>query len=208
MSQSYKVFINNRPFSFMSDAGAYANIPGTLVVNYDSAETLSLMIDLAHSENVFFKHVIVLHNDPSRVLLKIEKLAKVIEAAGGAVRNPEGKLLMIYRRDKWDLPKGKIDKGETPEKAALREVEEECGISGLKITRTLSPTYHTYKEGEKLILKKTHWYEMTTSDSSKLVPQTEEGITKVEWCDKKAVAAATENTFHSVIEVLHETQID
>jgi len=188
----------------MSDAGAFANTPGTLVVNYDSVATLSLMVDLAYSEEVFFKHVIVLHNDPSRLLHKLEQLSKVIEAAGGAVKNLEGKLLMIYRRDKWDLPKGKIDKGETPEKAALREVEEECGVSGLKIVRTLSPTYHTYKEGEKLILKKTHWYEMRTNDAKHLVPQAEEGITKCEWRNKAGVAEALNDTFHSVIEVVSE----
>lgn len=204
MPQSYKIFINNRPFSIMSDAGDAANVPGTLVVNYDSAETLSLMMDLAHSEEKFFRHVIILHNDPSRVLHKIESLTRVIEAAGGAVKNSEGKLLMIHRRGKWDLPKGKIDKGETPEKAAVREVEEECGISGLKITRTLSPTYHTYKEGEQLILKKTYWYEMSTSDSKTLVPQTEEGIAKCEWRNEAGVAEALKDTFHSVVEVVSE----
>ncbi len=204
MPQSYKIFINNRPFTLLSDAGAAANIPGTLVVNYDSAETLSLLMDLAHSEEKFFKHVIILHNDPSRVLHKIETLTKVIEAAGGAVKNSEGKLLMIHRRGKWDLPKGKIDKGETPEKAAVREVEEECGVSGLRIVRSLSPTYHTYKEKEQLILKKTYWYEMTTSDSKVLVPQTEEGISKCEWRDAAGVAEALKDTFHSVIEVVSE----
>jgi 8-oxo-dGTP pyrophosphatase MutT (NUDIX family) len=207
MQQSYKIFINNRPFSLMSDAGAAANVPGTLVVNYDSPGTLSLMMDLAHSEEKFFPHVIILHNDPSRVLHKIESLTKVIEAAGGAVKNSEGKLLLIHRRGKWDLPKGKLDKGETPEKAALREVEEECGITGLKITRTLSPTYYTYKEGGNLILKKTYWYEMTTSDSGKLVPQTEEGISKCEWRDEAGVAEAMKDTFYSVIEVVNDLKM-
>lgn len=204
MPQSYKVFINNRPFTLMSDAGAAANVPGTLVVNYDSAETLSVMMELAHTEEYFFPHVIILHNDPSRVLHKIESLTKVIEAAGGAVKNSEGKLLLIHRRGKWDLPKGKIDKGETPEKAALREVEEECGVSGLKIVRTLSPTYHTYMEGEKLILKKTHWYEMSTDHAKKLIPQTEEGISKCEWRNEAGVAEAMKDTFHSVEEVVAE----
>jgi 8-oxo-dGTP pyrophosphatase MutT (NUDIX family) len=204
MQQSYKIFINNRPFSIMRDAGGAANIPGTLVVNYDSPGTLSVMMDLAHSEAKFFPHVIILHNDPSRVLHKIESLTKVIEAAGGAVKNSEGKLLMIHRRGKWDLPKGKLDKGETPEKAAVREVEEECGVSGLKITRTLSPTYHTYMEGEQLILKKTYWYEMSTSDSKQLVPESEEGISKCEWRNEAGVAEALQDTFHSVIEVVSE----
>lgn len=204
MPQSYKVFINNRPFTLVGDAGAAANVPGTLVVNYDSAETLSLMIDLAYSEPKFFAHVIVLHNDPARVLHKVEQLCKVIEAAGGAVKNSEGKLLMIHRRGKWDLPKGKIDKGETPEKAAVREVEEECGVSQLQIVRPLSSTYHTYKEDGRIILKKTWWYEMTTADTGKLVPQAEEGITDVKWKDAKGVAEALKETFQSVIEVVSE----
>lgn len=202
MQQSYKVFINNRAFSLTPDAGAAANVPGTLVLNYDSAETLSLVLDLAHSESKFFEHVIILHNDPSRVLAKIEHLTKVVEAAGGVVKNPEGKILLIFRNGKWDLPKGKLEKGETPGHAAIREVEEECGISGLKITRTLAPSYHTYKDGDKLVLKKTHWFEMSTTDSRKLVPQEEEGITKVEWRDKAGVAEAMQNTFLSVVEVL------
>lgn len=203
MPQIYKVFINNRCFEFMPDAGAEANVPGTLVVNYDSAETLSLMIDLAHSESVFFRKVIILHNDPARVLAKIEHMSKLVNAAGGAVRNSENRLLMIFRNEKWDLPKGKMEKGETPEQSAVREVEEECGITQLKILRELPNTYHTYKINDKLHLKRTWWYEMSTSDARKLIPQTEEGITKAEWLDRKGVEEAKGNTYGSILEVLN-----
>lgn len=202
MQQSYKVFINNHRFTLVADAGAAANVPGTLVLNYDSAETLSVLLDLAHTEPKFFEHTIILHNDPSRVLHKIETLTKVIEAAGGVVKNQEGKTLMIFRHGKWDLPKGKIEKGETPEKAAVREVEEECGIGGLSITRTLPVSFHTYKDGEQLVLKKTHWYEMKSSDTRKLHPQTEEGIIKAEWKDKAGVEEALKNTYGSVSAVM------
>jgi 8-oxo-dGTP pyrophosphatase MutT (NUDIX family) len=203
MPQIYKVFINNRCFEIMPDAGAQANIPGTLVVNYDSAETLSLLIDLAHSEAVFFKKVIILHNDPSRVLAKIEHLSKVVNAAGGAVFNSEHKLLMIFRNGKWDLPKGKMEKGETPEQSAVREVEEECGISNLNIVRELPSTYNTYKINDRLHLKRTWWYEMRSDDNRKLIPQTEEGITKAEWLDETGVAAAKKNTYGSIEDVLN-----
>jgi 8-oxo-dGTP pyrophosphatase MutT (NUDIX family) len=203
MAQIYKVFINNRCFEIMPDAGTQANIPGTLVVNYDSAETLSLLIDLAHSEAVFFKKVIILHNDPSRVLAKIEHLSKVVNAAGGAVFNSEHKLLMIFRNGKWDLPKGKMEKGETPEQSAVREVEEECGISNLNIVRELPSTYHTYKINDRLHLKRTWWYEMRSDDNRKLIPQTEEGITKAEWLDETGVAAAKKNTYGSIEDVLN-----
>lgn len=190
----------------MADAGSCANVPGTLVISYDSLDTFSLLVDLAYSEAVFFERVIVLHADPSRLLLKLEKLGKLIEAAGGAVLNSEKKLLMIFRNDKWDLPKGKIEKRESPEEAAVREVEEECGISGLSIVRALAPTYHTYKLKEELILKKTWWYEMSCSSNQVLMPQLEEGITKVEWLSKEDVTKALSGTYFSVVDVVNELE--
>lgn len=130
-------------------------------------------------------------------------MSKVVNAAGGAVHNADDHLLMIYRNDKWDLPKGKMEKGETPEQSAVREVEEECGVTQLKIVRELPSTYHTYKINDKLHLKRTWWYEMCTTDSRKLIPQTEEGITKAEWLDKKGVETAKTNTYGSILEVLN-----
>ena len=190
----------------MAYAGSCANVPGTLVISYDSLDTFSLLVDLAYSEAVFFERVIVLHADPSRLLLKLEKLGKMIEAAGGSVLNTEKKLLMIFRNGKWDLPKGKIEKRESPEEAAVREVEEECGISGLSIVRALTPTYHTYKLKDELILKKTWWYEMACSSNQVLVPQLEEGITKVEWLSKEDVTIALSNTYFSVVDVVNELE--
>lgn len=190
----------------MADAASCANVPGTLVISYDSLETFSLLVDLAYSEAVFFERVIVLHADPSRLLLKLEKLGKLIEAAGGAVLNTEKKLLMIFRNDKWDLPKGKIEKRESSEEAAVREVEEECGIAGLSMVRSLTPTYHTYKLKEELILKKTWWYEMSCSSNQVLMPQLEEGITKVEWLSKEDVTKALSGTYFSVVDVVNELE--
>lgn len=126
----------------------------------------------------------------------------IIEAAGGLVRNEKGEWLFIFRLGKWDLPKGKIEKGEAIEEAALREVEEECGISGLKIVKELPPTYHTYSLNTKNILKRTYWYEMKTDFSGKLIPQTEEGITDVQWIAAKNIKPVFENTYESIKEVL------
>jgi 8-oxo-dGTP pyrophosphatase MutT (NUDIX family) len=111
---------------------------------------------------------------------------------------------MIYRNGKWDLPKGKLEKGETPEIAALREVQEECGLSNLKIKGKLSPTYHTYIEKGQPILKKTWWYEMIGDDRRKLKPQTEEGITQVAWLDDIGVYNALKNTYASIVDVVQQ----
>lgn len=119
---------------------------------------------------------------------------KVIEAAGGIVRNSRGQVLLIYRNDTWDLPKGKIDKGETKEQAAVREVSEECGFGDLELEDFLTSTYHIYEEGEKHILKITYWYNML-SDQTDLQPQVEEGITALSWMDLEGLEPVFANTY-------------
>lgn len=128
---------------------------------------------------------------------------RIIEAAGGLVKNKKGEYLFIFRNGKWDLPKGKIEKGEGIKTAAIREVEEECGITGLSIIRELPSTYHTYTIEEKAILKRTYWFEMSCDETSAiLVPQIEEGITDVQWIATKNLKKVIKNTFESVKEVL------
>jgi 8-oxo-dGTP pyrophosphatase MutT (NUDIX family) len=104
-----------------------------------------------------------------------------VGAAGGLVRHPGGKYLFIERKGKWDLPKGHIEQGESPENCALREVNEECGITGHTIVKQLEPSYHTYSWEGISYLKKTHWFLMDYSGRMISEPQTEEGITRVEW---------------------------
>ena len=111
---------------------------------------------------------------------------------------------MIFRRGKWDLPKGKLDKGENLEDCALREVEEETGLQKVKLLSPLTISYHTYHEGTKFILKESHWYNMKVSGEQKLVPQTEEGIVEIKWVTAKEVAKLFPTCFPSVIDVLKE----
>lgn len=129
-------------------------------------------------------------------------LFRIIEAAGGLVQNKNGEWLFIFRNGKWDLPKGKIEKGEAIKTAAIREVEEECGITKLSIIKELPSTYHTYFLEEKNILKRTYWFEMKCADTSKLKPQTEEGITDVRWISKNNLTPIYANTYNSILDVL------
>ncbi len=103
---------------------------------------------------------------------------------------------------KWDLHKGKIEKGEKPEECALREVEEECGIRGVKIKSKLCNTYHTYQMKGRWILKKTFWYNMEHTGKGELVPQTEEDITEVIWTSDSLVNMIKGNTYKSILDVL------
>lgn len=127
---------------------------------------------------------------------------RVIQAAGGLVKNAAGALLFIYRLEKWDLPKGKVEEGESIENASIREVEEECGISGLEIVKKDDNTYHMYVLQGEVILKKTHWFQMNTNFSGKLIPQTEEDISEVCWINPKQMQEQLNNTYPSIRELL------
>ena len=127
----------------------------------------------------------------------------LIEAAGGLVYNFDNQLLMIFRNGKWDLPKGKLEKGENIRQCAIREIEEECGISGLTISQPLEDTYHTYKLNQQKILKRTYWFEMKSNFKGKLIPQTKEGITEVVWVDKQDVTAKLEHSYGNIIQLLN-----
>lgn len=131
-------------------------------------------------------------------------LFKIIEAAGGIVVNQRKELLCIYRWGKWDLPKGKIEKDEPKELAALREVEEECGITGLTLGVLKTTTFHIYpspKKQNKFILKPTYWFAMEYYGNEALKPQISEDITQAKWLDKPSLAEAKKNTYASLKEL-------
>lgn len=126
----------------------------------------------------------------------------LVTAAGGLVLNEKNELLLIFRRGKWDLPKGKLDKGETLEDCAIREVQEETGIQKLKLEKFLTLTYHTYHEGTRFILKESHWFTMKTNSGQKMIPQTEEDIVEIRWANKKELTVYLMNSYPSIAEVL------
>tara|TARA_B100001173_G_scaffold244809_1_gene214890 strand:+ start:87 stop:773 length:687 start_codon:yes stop_codon:yes gene_type:complete len=131
----------------------------------------------------------------------LKKKFKLIKAAGGIVQNRENKILFIYRLGKWDLPKGKKDKGEKIKNCAVREVEEETNTK-VKIEKKTCTTWHTYTRYKKFILKKTVWYKMKCIDDSKMKGQKKEKIEKVRWMENKIINEILINSYKSLSYVM------
>ena len=194
----YEVFLNDRKIIIATKGEITLNKSIQIVDNLQTQEEIKIWF-LQFTESSI-KEVMLLNSYPQNFFVNIFKNAFLqINAAGGVVIR-ENRLLFIFRNNKWDLPKGKIDSGETNKKAALREVEEECGISGHKITKQLKSSFHIYKSPYKKskgkwIFKETFWFEMRYSGKENGTPQTEENITRIKWFAKEELELPLTNTY-------------
>lgn len=195
----YKIFINDKPFILAPKTNSFETGQGSLLIAYSELQNLKQAIDLMNLSAV---SNLTVTGDAEAMWKEFLLHYKLIDAAGGVVKNKENKVLFIFRLGKWDLPKGKVDKGETLEQAAIREVEEECGIKKLIITNKITTTYHTYTLNDKNIVKASHWYSMTTADKRPLKPQTEENITEARWVSEKETQVLLKNAYPSIAEVI------
>ena len=129
---------------------------------------------------------------------------KTIIAAGGLVTNEQGQLLMIFRRGHWDLPKGKLDEGESIEACAVREVQEETGVGNLQLGKLIGKTYHEYfdKWVNEDVIKETWWYEMKAFGKQQLTPQTEEDIEQIVWASNEEIPTYLNNSFPNIIDII------
>lgn len=146
------------------------------------------------------------HPDSDHLFDTFSSCFSVIHASGGLVKNSKDEDLIIFRRGVWDLPKGKTEPGESPEQTALREVQEECYLKGLKIRRFLVTTYHIYFLDDLPVLKKTRWYEMKYEGKEKPRPQRKEEITKIIWLPFSRLEFISGNTFPNVLEVIRSAE--
>ncbi|HWZ13784.1 MAG TPA: NUDIX domain-containing protein [Mucilaginibacter sp.] len=202
MAQKYRIYINEKVIllteSEPEDAEHYEKIDADIfdlkIVYYWAP---------AHRSKLFY----VLCPDAKAFLKSIAKGDTLIEAAGGLVINENNEYLFIYRNKKWDIPKGKIEAGEGIREAALREVEEECGIKISSVGDRICKTYHVYIYKGEVVLKKTYWFEMRCKGRKKLKPQKEEGITAARWFQKDHIAPIVKNTYPSIMDVLVKEEL-
>ena len=142
--------------------------------------------------------IYLVDKDSETLLKRFLKLLPNTIAGGGKVFNDKGDVLFIFRNDKWDLPKGRVEGKESIEETAIREVEEETGVAGLCISKPLETTYHIFKRNGKHRIKVTYWFEMATSFKGKLFPQLKEGITKAEWLNQEQSIEALNQSYANI----------
>jgi ADP-ribose pyrophosphatase YjhB (NUDIX family) len=199
MAQKYKVFIDGKCLLITSPEFSNESSQDFKIYNnVDSFLNEESVYDLQNSSCVVCEN-------PKEAFKKIKEQFVFIKAAGGIVEF-EGKFLFIKRLGKWDLPKGKMDAGEKPRETAMREIAEECNLSGHAIAYKIVNTYHTYEQNGENILKKTAWYHLNlmAMPKEKLAPQQEEGITELRWFSWGELDEVRQNTYVSILDVLDE----
>jgi len=200
----YKVFLRDKVINFVETG---SNSTSSDVIfnepSFREIQTLLKEID-SDDKHIDFNFVSA---DPEKLFILFYTRMRIMAAAGGVVINENNEALFIFRRGRWDLPKGKIDNEETEEEAALREVTEETGLQKISLGQRLSSTYHVYTIGSEWILKETHWFIMKASIDEKLVPQAEEGITEIKWVAKSALLKMNALVYRSLRDVVKEVEI-
>lgn len=205
MSFTQKIYYNNKPLLLTTGSEALEQYPGYTVLQGATGphfrEALALLDKPGQTG--------VIVADPSREQLEKELLWAFypIHSGGGVVLNESGAVLMIFRRHKWDLPKGKQDEGEDIAACALREVQEETGLKHIEITHKIGHSLHIYPMNQQMVLKYTTWYLMKGSSKEQLLPQEEEKIEQAVWVRPADIPGLLHNSFETISDVLKEAGI-
>jgi len=198
----YKVFSGDKCI-LISSKEVTGDAKSSKKILYADAESLHKDYKLFAKSSKLDTLVII--GDEERVWNVFRSLFLYIEAAGGFVLNVKGELLMIYRNKHWDIPKGKIEPGESPDQAAVREVEEECGVKNLKIVKPLVSTHHIFFQNKNNCIKRTYWFEMVCNDTILPSPQKEEGIEMAKWMSREEVKEVMKKVYPSLQEIIKTT---
>jgi len=203
--QRYKIYINESPL-ILADSADLANetaLERSLIhAQYRGKPKMLFNYIELLEKNKHHEGIIILSDDVGQLWQDFKSLYNYIRAGGGLVINPLGKVLLIFRRGHWDLPKGKQDPGETLAQTALREVREETGLTDLRLVEKLANGYHCYLMSKMRTLKRTRWYLMQTQMPDQLVLQKEEGIQDAAWFDPRELPHLNMPMFNNVRDIL------
>ena len=190
----YKVFVNSKEIAFVSKAKAARLSDKYSPIELDLPVNIIKKVKKMPSQSRVYLSL----ESPKSYWTEFLHSFKNIEAGGGIVQNNDGKVLFIYRKKKWDLPKGKLKKKELPRIGAIREVEEECGINGVEIVEKLCDTFHSYSIKDEIVIKKTHWYLMKYEGDETPVPEIEEDIEIAKWCNPSKLKKKLTESYPSI----------
>ena len=200
MSQKYKFFITENCLILSQNEAVQASTSSGNLSDNDKA-IYSELVRIFSACDLEDDQTFIVDN-PDMIVERLCSNFTLIKAAGGLVENNDDLMLLIYRNDMWDLPKGKLEKFETIEDGAKREVEEECGVSNLQIVSEAFTSYHLYQMKGETCIKLTYWFRMKTESAESLVPQTEEGITQVVWTNRSDVIELNQPMYASIKQVI------
>ena len=189
----YKVFFNQKPLILTDKIQYISDTEPLLFIKYSSVTQIIKALKSSKNSKVF-----LYHKDMDKLWKGFKKKFPIVEAAGGLVKRTDNKFLFIFRNNKWDLPKGGVEKKELIIDAAKREVIEETGVSDIIVKNKISETYHIFKKGKRFRLKKTYWFKMSTTYMGKTNPQTEEGIEKTKWVSNKNIQDILNDAFENI----------
>jgi len=199
-----KIYFDDKPLFLCDNVDAtlqpYIHHDDAVFIDELNLHTVKTMIHEMQRPSIHAG--VFFHKDLKELKDAFFKKFILIKAGGGFVLNENNEALMMFRRGKWDLPKGKMDKKETFEECAVRETEEETGLKNIELISPLITTYHTYHEGSRYALKETKWFTMKVSGEQKLIPQASEQISKLEWVGMNELKKYLQNSFPSVKDVL------
>jgi 8-oxo-dGTP pyrophosphatase MutT (NUDIX family) len=200
------ISIQNKPLFLVDkitfEVDDYLHRPTTIFL--DELNPAAVKTILQEMENDRFYAGVFLHHNLNELLNAFKEQLNVVPAAGGLVYTPQNDILLIHRLGRWDLPKGKLDDGETLEECAIREIEEETGANGLSIVQPLQVTYHTYHQKGKNNLKESHWFLIKAEEKTKLTPQTEEDVQQCIWVPISDIQPYVDGSFPTIAQVLKQ----
>lgn len=193
----YKLYFSDRVVIIDDDATKYASDEVVFVTPDDPAIQQAKLLQKVQNT----KRQVWVTDDVEGVYRAVGGQFPSIEAGGGLVENDRGEILMIFRHTRWDLPKGKLEACERIEDCAVREVQEETGITRLEQGQKLLVTTHFYRLNGEWVMKKTTWYRMKYTGNEAPVPQTEEDITAIEWVNPAKLDGYLRTTYPTIVDV-------
>ncbi|RFS20572.1 NUDIX domain-containing protein [Chitinophaga silvatica] len=206
MQENITIYLNERPLLLCADSSPIpAHLSNAKI--YENPDYQKMESVLQKLENGKKEAAIFVAPDVKQLLKKVTLHFTPIVAAGGLITNPAGEILMLFRRGKWDLPKGKQDPGEDLETCAIREIKEETGLYSITLEHKLTETFHYYPMKNKKVLKHTYWYKMLFTGTELTIPQIEEDIQDIEWIKPENINKYLKYSYANIREVFRAADI-